>query len=95
MPCPLLFSGFGNVPGLTVASWGNPTQSMSAMSVPPKAGLVAVMTLPSARSSVQSAVRPLPSDAATLGASSLPIGVAPNSTTAGPMRSIMAHITSA
>ncbi|MDO5861614.1 MAG: hypothetical protein Q4Q58_02280 [Thermoplasmata archaeon] len=61
---------------------------MSAISVPPNAGLVAVSLLPSVRRSVQSAVSPLPRDDATLGAISLPMGVAPKRTIAGSMRAM-------
>ncbi len=83
VPWPSDLSGLRNVPGLTVAIWGYPMHWMSAISVPPKAGLVMMMSLPSARRPVQSAVRPDPSMDASLGASSLPREVAPTSISAG------------
>lgn len=86
VPRASLRSGRGNVPGRTVAICGNPMQFMSAIRVPPNAGLVTVRSLPSVLSAVQSAVRPTPRVAATLGAISLPQGVAPNRTIAGSMR---------
>ena len=79
-------SGTGNTPGRTVAIWGKVVDWMVAITLPPKAGRVMLSTLSSRESSVQSAVSPVSSLAATRGASSLPRGVAPNSTTAGSVR---------
>ena len=71
-----------------MAICGNLRHSMSAKRLPPNAGRVIISLLPSALRPVQSAVRPVPSSDAILGASSLPREVAPMSTVAGSMRLI-------
>lgn len=68
---------------------------MSAVTLPPNAGRVAVRSRPDMDSPVQSAVRPQCIDAATLGASSRPTGVAPNSMTAGLILAARAEMLSA
>ena len=80
-PC-LVSSGAGAVktPGLTVAIWGRVSaQTMVAIRFPPKAGRVCLRRPVSGSISrtVQSAVRPVLKDAATMGAMVLPKGVAP------------------
>ena len=62
---------------------------MVARTFPPKAGRVMEIILSSTERSVQSAVSPASSLAATLGANSLPLGVAPMRTTAGSVLTII------
>ena len=88
-------SGISKAPGRTVATCGYPAYLMSAIREPPKAGLVAMRSRPSAPRPVQSAVIPEPVDAATRGASSLPKGVAENRTIAGSILAMTAEMHSA